>query len=219
MDHSIKLKNTPGLAGHAADIMIPPNMDREEFAERKQLCAEYLARIAQATDEHRKELFAEWAEKLYDPHVRRRSRLMKSLADLSPLLDDLALYNSGTTIPLLGAARPNESESEAIRLAIAGRTSAWLAKIALLFPAEAAAVETSDSAYPETIAAPGRRRGYRQDVRRWMTQERLRVLPEAAKRLGISLSTLKSICSDRGKRRYGEANLIRILGIIGDPIE
>jgi len=199
--------------------MIPPNMNREEFAERKQLCAEYLARIARATDEHRKELFAEWAEKLFDPHVLRRSRLMKSLGDLSPLLDDLALYYSGTVIPLLAAARPNDSESEAIRLAIAGRNSAWLAKISLLFPAEAAAVEARDSGDPEALAAPGRRRGYRQEIRRWMTQEKLRTLPAAARRLAISLSTLKSISSDRGKRRYGQANLIRILGIIGDPVE
>jgi hypothetical protein len=194
-------------------------MNREEFAERKLVCAEYLARIARATHDQRKELFAECAEKLSDPYAQRRIGLMKSLADLSPLLVDLDLYYSATVIPLLAAARPNDSESEAIRLAIAGRTSAWLARIALLFPAEAAAVETRDSADPESIAASGRRRGYRKEIRRWMTQERLRTLPEASKELGISLSALKSVNSDRGKRRYSEATLIRILGVIGDPVE
>jgi len=188
-------------------------MDRKEFAERKRLGAEYLARIARATDQQRKGLFAEWAEKVYYPHGDRRIGLMKSLDDLSLLLDDLALYYSTTVIPLLAAGRPNDSESEAIRLAIAGRNSELLASIVLLFPAKAAAVES------EVIGGAGRRRSYRQEVRQWMTQERIRTVLEASKRLGISLTALKSIRSDRGKRRCSEETLIRILGIIGAPVK
>ena len=91
--------------------MIPSHMDREQFAERKVLSAEYLARIARATDEQRKELLVEWAEKLHDRHAQRRIGLMKSLGDLSPLLDDLNLHYSVTVMLLLAAANQRISKS------------------------------------------------------------------------------------------------------------
>jgi hypothetical protein len=59
------------------------------------------------------------------------------------------------------------------------------------------------------------RRGYRTEVRQWMELEGLGTLDIAARRLHISVSTLKSIMSDRGKRRHGDAVLTRILGSIG----
>lgn len=123
--------------------MIPPKMDRERFSERKGLGAEYLARIARAAAEQRKELLVEWAEKLYDTYAERRVGLLKSLEDISQLLFDLRLYYSGTIMPLLAEACPDDSESEAVRIAIAGRDSYWLGKIALRFPVEAAAEENS----------------------------------------------------------------------------
>jgi hypothetical protein len=145
---------------------------------------------------------------------------MKSLGDLSLLLDDLALYYSGTIMPLLARANPKDFEIEAIGLAIAGRNSHWVAIATRRFPGEASAAEThDDSADPEAVTASGRRRGYRKEVRQWLTHEGLRTLPEAAKELGISLSVLKSISSDRGKRRYSEATLTRVLEIIGRPVE
>ena len=67
---------------------------------------------------------------------------------------------------------------------------------------------------PESDAEPGHRRGYRTEVREWMMREEVRTLAQAAKRLGISLSALKSIMSVRGKPRYSEATLNRILEII-----
>lgn len=62
--------------------------------------------------------------------------------------------------------------------------------------------------------AEKKRSGYRSEVRKWMARENLTTLAEAAKRLGISLSALKSIMSDQGKRRYSEETLSRILAII-----
>jgi hypothetical protein len=121
-------------------------MDREAFAKRKRLCAEYLSRIARATSEKRPELMAEWAEKLYKPQAGRGMNLVKSLSDIPPLLVDLRLYYSGTVVPLLAEARPNDFESEAIRLAIAGQESECLATIILRLPAEAATEENSSRA-------------------------------------------------------------------------
>jgi hypothetical protein len=126
--------------------MIPPKMDREEFAERKRVGAEYLSRIARVPAEKRKDLLVEWAEKLYDAHAQRRMVLLKSLDDISPFLADLRLFYSGTVMALLAAGRPDDLESEAIRLAMDGRESHWLAKIVLLFPVDATAEETSGPA-------------------------------------------------------------------------
>jgi hypothetical protein len=59
------------------------------------------------------------------------------------------------------------------------------------------------------------RRGYRAEVRRWMESKELRTIPEAAKQLGISADTLKSIMTSKGKRRYGGSTLRRVLKNIG----
>lgn len=132
---------------------MPQNMDREEFAERQRIGAQYLSRIARATGEKRQGLLVEWAEKLYDANVQRRTVLVKSFADISILLMELRCYLSGTVIPLLTVASPSESEVEAIRLAIAGRESEWLASISQRFPAEALAEENS---VPAPNVAPAR---------------------------------------------------------------
>jgi len=67
----------------------------------------------------------------------------------------------------------------------------------------------------EGVAARRPRRGYRTEVRQWMVHQGIPTLAAAAKRLGMSLSALKSIMSERGKPRYGDAALTRILGSIG----
>ncbi|MGB9457519.1 MAG: hypothetical protein WCB12_15835 [Bryobacteraceae bacterium] len=84
----------------------------------------------------------------------------------------------------------------------------------LLEVAEAQDAGTADSG-AEALAGPARRRGYRAEVRQWMVGENLRTVADAAKRLGISQSTLKSIMSSRGIRRYGEQTLNRVLEILG----
>ena len=63
-------------------IVALPNFDREEYAERKRLGADYLAQIARATSTKRQELIVEWAEKLYDARVQRRIGLVKSWGNL-----------------------------------------------------------------------------------------------------------------------------------------
>src|ERR1035437_2337912 len=63
--------------------------------------------------------------------------------------------------------------------------------------------------------APPERRAYRAEVRHWMAVEEIDSVEDAAKRLGLSLSALKSIMSDRGYRRYGDATLSRVLERIG----
>jgi hypothetical protein len=65
------------------------------------------------------------------------------------------------------------------------------------------------------IAPPQLRRGYRADVRHWMAFEGIGTVEAAAKRLGLSLSALKSIMSNRGTCRYGNPTLSRVLGRIG----
>jgi hypothetical protein len=81
---------------------------------------------------------------------------------------------------------------------------------------EVAEVQEVEAANAEAkvVTEPGRKRGYRVEVRQWMARENVRTVAEAAKRLGISESTLKSIMSARGKRRYSEETLNRILGIV-----
>jgi hypothetical protein len=142
--------------------MIPKNMDREDFAERKRLGAEYLARIARASGEQRKELLVEWAEKLYDAHAVRRVGLVTSSDDIHRLLFDLDLYYSGTIISELADAHPDDFESAAISLAIAGRKSYWFARSALFSPAaqqnSPGAARESGAGSQDPIAAERRAR-------------------------------------------------------------
>lgn len=59
------------------------------------------------------------------------------------------------------------------------------------------------------------RRGYRQEVRAWMMRKEFTSVKIAAKSLGVSESTLKSIMSDRGYQRYGRDRLDAVLKKIG----
>jgi hypothetical protein len=60
------------------------------------------------------------------------------------------------------------------------------------------------------------RQGYRTEVKDWMKRNGIKTVAEASKRLSISETALKSMMSDRGKRRYSEETLARILDIIRD---
>jgi hypothetical protein len=60
----------------------------------------------------------------------------------------------------------------------------------------------------------GTRRGYREEVLAWMKREELENVAQAAARLHVSKSTLKSIMSSRGTLRYGPDTLQRVLGIM-----
>ncbi len=60
-----------------------------------------------------------------------------------------------------------------------------------------------------SIVAP--RRGYRPAVNAWMKRLGIENIPQAAKRLGVSESTLKSIMSEKGQVRYGKDTLASVL--------
>lgn len=53
--------------------------------------------------------------------------------------------------------------------------------------------------------------GYRTHIRQWMKREGLENLEQAARRLRLSKSALKSIMSNQGKPRYGRSTLERVL--------
>jgi hypothetical protein len=134
-------------------MMIPANMDWEDFAERKALGTAYLALMARASREQRTKLLVEWAEKLYDAHAVRRVRLLQSSDDIPRLLIDLDFYYSGTITSLLADAHPDDFESEAISLAIAGRRSYWFTKSALpFFPATAVEQSSRIAEFGQTTA-------------------------------------------------------------------
>jgi hypothetical protein len=58
------------------------------------------------------------------------------------------------------------------------------------------------------------RRGYRAEVKAWMADEQIETIGDAAKKLGVSETTLKSIMSDVGEVRYGKDTLERVLRMI-----
>jgi hypothetical protein len=66
----------------------------------------------------------------------------------------------------------------------------------------------------ETISTMEPMRGYRLQVQAWMLCEKISTVPEAAKRLGISHSTLKSIMTNRGEIRHSRETLERVLKVI-----
>jgi lambda repressor-like predicted transcriptional regulator len=53
--------------------------------------------------------------------------------------------------------------------------------------------------------------GCRAEIQAWMKRKGIENLDNAARRLGLSKSALKSIMSDRGKPRYGAETLKRVL--------
>jgi len=59
------------------------------------------------------------------------------------------------------------------------------------------------------------RRGYRNEIHQWIEREGLKNVEQAARRLHLSKSALKSIMSSRGKPRYSQETLERVLKEIG----
>jgi len=58
---------------------------------------------------------------------------------------------------------------------------------------------------------PAPRRGYRSEIRQWMDRRNLRNNAQAARELTVSVSLLKSIMSAKGKKRYSDETLKRVL--------
>jgi hypothetical protein len=101
-----------------------------------------------------------------------------------------------------------------LRVHLEGRIPKWEAeaidKTSSLQPTVGMGSENSSS-----TAKPATRRGYRPEVREWMRAKKLKTVPLAAKRLGVSVGTLKSIMSAKGKKRYGNEKLTYVLKQIG----
>jgi hypothetical protein len=143
----------PGEFSFGVNLRPAIRIDREGFAERKGICAVYLPQIARGFVEQRKGLVVEWAEKLYDSFAARRVGLPKSLDDIPRLLIDLRLHFCGTVIPLLACGELLVSEREAIRLAIDGRESYWIAMAVLISPADVAEQNCGQVVSLETMTA------------------------------------------------------------------
>ncbi len=75
-------------------------------------------------------------------------------------------------------------------------------------------VEELFQACPEPAQS---RRGYRCEIRQWMKTKQLGSVKDAARKLGMSDSTLKSIMSDTGEKKYSDETLMRVLEQIGAP--
>jgi len=74
--------------------------------------------------------------------------------------------------------------------------------------------KTADDCFrstPATEETAARRRGYRIHIRHWMKSAGLKTVAQAAKRLGVSESTLKSIMTDKGQKRYSDGTLQHVL--------
>ena len=77
------------------------------------------------------------------------------------------------------------------------------------FESEAAAAEGNS---PKTNAP---RLGHRAQIRRYMNANGLTTNQMAAQHLGVSVDTLKSIMSSKGKRRFSQGTLDRVLAKVG----
>jgi hypothetical protein len=74
------------------------------------------------------------------------------------------------------------------------------------------ALDIGEGSIPPIIE---KHRGYRQNVREWMARKELKTLEQASSRLGLCKSALKSIMSSKGKPRYCQETLQRVLKEIG----
>ena len=62
------------------------------------------------------------------------------------------------------------------------------------------------------------RRGYRCEIRQWMKSKQIHSVKDAARKLGVSDSALKSMMTDKGEKKYSDETLRRVLEEIGAPI-
>jgi len=76
----------------------------------------------------------------------------------------------------------------------------------------ARAIGMLEAAQSKPIGGKTPRQGYREAVKAWMKANE--TVEEAARRLGVSKSTLKSIMSAKGKARYGADTIERVLSHI-----
>ncbi len=98
------------------------------------------------------------------------------------------------------AREARETELKALRRATTEEGSSQLAK-----------------AYVDTAQTGQKRLSYRTNIKHWMKSAGLESVAAAAKRLGVGESTLKSIMTDKGEKRYSEETLNKVLEKIRKP--
>jgi hypothetical protein len=64
-------------------------------------------------------------------------------------------------------------------------------------------------------SSDARKRGYRTEIKQWMKDKKIETIPGAAKRLGVGFDILKSIMTNKGKKRYSDKTLQDVLKKIG----
>lgn len=88
--------------------------------------------------------------------------------------------------------------------------------------------ELENDMFSQSVSRPGAeangkppdahpRKSYRAEVEKWMKDKGIETKREAAKQLGVSESTLKSIMTTNGKPRYGRERLEIVLKKIAQP--
>jgi len=95
------------------------------------------------------------------------------------------------------------------------RSSEWQQYQDMLLQVAEGQAPRAASDNPKALTEPKRRPSYRAEVDAWMAREHLGTLDEAAGRLRIDVSVLKSIRSSQGRLRCGQETLNRVLRAIG----
>ncbi|MBI3896081.1 MAG: helix-turn-helix transcriptional regulator [Acidobacteria bacterium] len=149
-----------------------------------------------------------FTRKVVEKYVRRIQKdLKKAFSEYFP--DDNSSFISEGEFLLEESIK---YAKRAGRKAIRQAEISWLKKANQLAAKDADRDQLSES---NSDAKTPTRRGYRKEVREWMKRKQLRTQEQAAKKLGVSVDTLKTIMSDRGKCRCSKETLESVLKKIG----
>jgi transcriptional regulator with XRE-family HTH domain len=178
-------------------------------------------------------LTVDYLVEFYDIHARWCLFLVKRHADVErfylKLLKDTItkVMNRAKEISVKWPAKVNPQRFLSVSQAhLTARSHHWKAQALKRAREAEGGVQTNQQANPppdptEPVQIQPEtkpRRGYRNEVQAWMRRKEIGNVEQAARRLGLSKSALKSIMSERGKPRYSEDTLARILKEIGHQI-
>jgi hypothetical protein len=105
---------------------IPEGTDLAAWAERNDLCGQYLPKIAVSRGVERQRLLCELVSKLFGTIARRRVALVNSLADISVFDNEQKTYLGWVVETSLPDLSLDDLEKQAIELTIAGCRRGWL---------------------------------------------------------------------------------------------
>jgi len=133
--------------------MLPRITDPLILSKLSRLAGDYLPKIAGATKAERKRLLCELVSQIFDVWTEQRAKLFKSQEDFPNFEFELGTHLERVVMPLLGPIRLNDTELEAIKLAVAGRKQHWLGVVATRnAPAEIPAAEPSGTTFRRPVA-------------------------------------------------------------------